>query len=83
MKRMHIFERMILRVTKFVLQTRSSRNIFAAYLLGLHFMVFWMLFSTAGAHTGSAIGATASAAGPIDVGPGDLWHKDALDEATT
>ncbi|KAJ4311597.1 hypothetical protein N0V94_007861 [Neodidymelliopsis sp. IMI 364377] len=83
MKRMHIFERMILRVTKFVLQTRSSRNIFAAYLLGLHFMVFWMLFSTAGSHTGSVIGATASAAGPIDVGPGDLWHKDALDEATT
>ncbi|KAF1939907.1 hypothetical protein EJ02DRAFT_456469 [Clathrospora elynae] len=45
MKRMHLFERIILRVTKFVLQTRSSRNIFAAYLLGLHFMVFYMLFS--------------------------------------
>lgn len=85
MKRMHVFERMILRVTKFVLQTRTSRNIFAAYLLGLHFMVFWMLFSTAGAHAGSAIGAAAAAGGPIDVGPGDpnLWQKEAIDEATT
>lgn len=83
MKRMHIFERMILRVTKFVLQTRTSRNIFAAYLLGLHFMVLWMLFSTAGTHTGSTVGVAASAAGPIDVGPGDLWHKDPVDEGAT
>jgi len=85
MKRMHIFERVILRVTKFVLATRTSRNLFAAYLLGMHFMVFWMLFSTAGAHTGSAIGAAAAgpAAGPIDVGPGDLWHKDTVNDGTT
>jgi homeobox protein cut-like len=85
MKRMHIFERVILRVTKFALATRTSRNLFAAYLLGMHFMVFWMLFSTAGAHTGSAIGAAAAgpAAGPIDVGPGDLWHKDTVNDGTT
>ena len=85
MKRMHIFERLILRVTKFVLATRTSRNLFAAYLLGMHFMVFWMLFSTAGAHTSSAIGAAAAgpAAGPIDVGPGDLWHKDTVNDGTT
>ncbi|KAJ8117168.1 hypothetical protein OPT61_g1569 [Boeremia exigua] len=83
MKRMHVFERMILRVTKFVLATRTSRNIFAAYLMGLHFMVFWMLFSTAGAHTGSTVGAMAGSAGPIDVGPGDMWHKDKVDDVTT
>jgi homeobox protein cut-like len=85
MKRMHIFERVILRVTKFVLATRTSRNLFAAYLLGMHFMVFWMLFSTAGAHTGSVIGAAAAgpAAGPVDVGPGDLWHKDTVNDGTT
>ena len=73
---------MILRVTKFVLATRTSRNIFAAYLLGLHFMVFWMLFSTAGAHTSSP-SVVGSAAGPVDVGPGDLWHKDTADDLGT
>ncbi|KAJ4398882.1 hypothetical protein N0V91_009835 [Didymella pomorum] len=84
MKRMHIFERMVLRVTKFVLATRTSRNLFAAYLLGMHFMVFWMLFSTAGTHTGATVGAAAgSAAGPVDVGPGDLWHKDTVDDGTS
>jgi homeobox protein cut-like len=67
-----------------VLATRTSRNLFAAYLLGMHFMVFWMLFSTAGTHTGATVGAAAgSAAGPVDVGPGDLWHKDTVDDGTS
>lgn len=62
MKRMHLFERMILRVTKFVLQTRTSRNMFAGYLIALHFMVFYVLFSDGGMSVaaGSAVvGATA------------------------
>jgi homeobox protein cut-like len=50
----------------------------------MHFMVFWMLFSTAGAHTGATVGAAAgSAAGPVDVGPGDLWHKDTVGDGTS
>lgn len=62
MKRMHLFERMVLRVTKFVLQTRTSRNVFAAYLLGLHFMLFYVLFSYE-THAGGG--------GPlVPVGPG-------------
>jgi homeobox protein cut-like len=68
MKRMHLFERMILRVTKFVLQTRISRNMFAGYLIALHFMVFVMLFNDGGtsAAAGSAIVNAASAGGPVD-----------------
>jgi homeobox protein cut-like len=58
MKRMHVFERMVLRVTKFVLQTRISRNMFAGYLIALHFMVFYMLFSDSG--VGAAAGAGAA-----------------------
>ncbi|USP80312.1 hypothetical protein yc1106_07586 [Curvularia clavata] len=75
MKRMHLFERMILRVTKFVLQTRTSRNMFAGYLLALHFMVFYFLFSyEAGA--GAAAVAAAGPGGPV---PGaedaHVWHN--------
>ena len=63
MKRMHLFERMILRVTKFVLQTRISRNMFAGYLIALHFMVFYMLFSDGGV-SAAAASAVAEASGP-------------------
>jgi homeobox protein cut-like len=65
MKRMHLFERMILRVTKFVLQTRISRNMFAGYLIALHFMVFLLLFGEGG--TSAAVGsAVVNAGGPVD-----------------
>jgi homeobox protein cut-like len=82
MKRMHLFERMILRVTKFVLQTRTSRNIFAGYLLALHFMVFYFLFSfEAGAGAAVVAGPTAPG-GPVP-GPEDpgIWHNE--DEGTS
>ena len=72
MKRMHLFERMVLRVTKFVLQTRTSRNIFAGYLLALHFMVFYFLF---GYETGSVVvGGVAGVGGPVVDGD-VMWHK--------
>ncbi|KAF2204914.1 hypothetical protein GQ43DRAFT_348451, partial [Delitschia confertaspora ATCC 74209] len=44
LKRMSVFERMVFRVTKLVMATRTSRNLFAAYCLGLHFLVFMMLY---------------------------------------
>ncbi|KAJ4291965.1 hypothetical protein N0V90_009863 [Kalmusia sp. IMI 367209] len=83
-RRMHVLERMVFRVTRLVLQTRTSRNLFAAYLFGLHFMVFYMLFSYAGAHT-SAIEVAASAGGPIAAAAeeGTVWQKEGFDEAGT
>ncbi|KAL1598923.1 hypothetical protein SLS60_008068 [Paraconiothyrium brasiliense] len=83
-RRMHVLERMVFRVTRLVLQTRTSRNLFAAYLFGLHFMVFWMLFSYAGTHT-SAIAEVASAGGPIAAAAeeGTVWQKEGFDEAAT
>lgn len=83
MKRMNLFERMILRVTKFVLQTKTSRNIFAVYLLGLHFMVFYMLFSYAEPHTANTAFVGASApGGPVAAGAGDpsVWSKGGLED---
>lgn len=80
---MHVLERMVFRVTKLVLQTRTSRNLFAAYLFGLHFMVFWMLWSYAGVHT--TVASAASAADPIAAGSeeGTLWQKEGFDKAGT
>lgn len=79
MKRMHLFERMILRVTKFVLQTRISRNMFAGYLIALHFMVFYMLFSdgSMSAAAGSAIVEASRPGGPVAAGADDpsVWQK--------
>jgi homeobox protein cut-like len=81
MKRMHLFERIILRVTKFVLQTRTSRNMFAGYLIALHFMLFVALFSYEEGMGSAAVAAggpiTASGADP------DVWQKSSLrDEAS-
>ncbi|KAF2743977.1 Golgi membrane protein-like protein [Sporormia fimetaria CBS 119925] len=61
LKRMSILERALLRVTKFVLATRTSRNLFAMYCLGLHMLVFFMLFS----ETSGSAGAMAT----VPVGP--------------
>ncbi|KAF2437947.1 hypothetical protein P171DRAFT_399691 [Karstenula rhodostoma CBS 690.94] len=78
-RRMHVLERMVFRVTRLVLQTRTSRNLFAAYLFGLHFMVFWMLFSYAGTHTG-AMAEVAAAGGPIAAADeGTVWQKQGFD----
>jgi homeobox protein cut-like len=81
-RRMHVLERMVFRVTRLVLQTRTSRNVFAAYLFGLHFMVFYMLFSYASPHTGAVVD-VAAAGGPIAVADGTVWQKEGLDEAGT
>jgi len=78
MKRMHLFERMVLRVTKFVLQSRTSRNVFAGYLLALHLMVFYFLFSfETGAAGGAAMAGPSIPGGPAPgVEDPATWHKD-------
>jgi homeobox protein cut-like len=85
MKRMHLFERVVLRVTKFVLQTRTSRNIFAGYLLALHFVVFYVLFSYETAGIGASVAAGPSVVGGPAPGPEDpaAWHNDIGDERTS
>lgn len=45
-KRMTLPERMIFSVTRMVLATRTSRNLFAAYCLALHLLVIVMLYWT-------------------------------------
>ena len=45
-KRMSLPERIIFSITRMVLATRTSRNLFAAYCLALHVMIFLMLYWT-------------------------------------
>lgn len=53
-KRMSLPERMIFSLTRIVLATRTSRNLFASYCLALHLLVFimlyWMSTASSGAH---------------------------------
>ncbi|KAF1998363.1 hypothetical protein P154DRAFT_621728 [Amniculicola lignicola CBS 123094] len=66
LKRMSVFERIVFRITRLVLATRTSRNLFAAYCVGLHFMVFMMLYWSASSDFTRAGGVVvASAAGPM------------------
>ncbi|WEW54762.1 hypothetical protein PRK78_000187 [Emydomyces testavorans] len=80
-KRMSLPERMIFSVTRMVLANRTSRNLFAAYCLALHVLVFVMLYTMstmeAGKHHGVVVGSMAggtgagarSAPGPADWQP--------------
>ncbi|KAI2608523.1 CASP C terminal-domain-containing protein [Hypoxylon fragiforme] len=43
-KRMSLPERMVYSVTRMVLASRTSRNLFAAYCVALHFLVFFSLY---------------------------------------
>ncbi|KAK7525802.1 CASP C terminal-domain-containing protein [Phyllosticta citriasiana] len=80
LKRMSLPERLVFRITRMVLATRTSRNLFAAYCVGLHLMVFWMLLSGTGSvaeetislsntHGGSAA-AAAGGTGALNGGRG-------------
>ena len=83
MKRMGFFERMVLRVAKFALATRTSRNIFAAYCLGLHIMVFWMLYTWTTADISTAVAGAATAGGPLAAPGGEepaKWQKEGFDK---
>ncbi|KAK4948469.1 hypothetical protein LTR10_013003 [Elasticomyces elasticus] len=80
MKRMSLPERAVFQLTRLVLATRSSRNLFAAYCLGLHLLVFVMLFWAGGGEgrpLGAAAGAGATVAG-AGTGTGK-WRQEGLE----
>jgi len=89
LKRMTVFERIVFRITRMVMATRTSRNLFAAYCLGLHILVFLMLYwmgttdiekhsvnlGEAAAVVGAAVGGGGPMEGGGDANPGD-WHQE-------
>jgi homeobox protein cut-like len=90
-KRMSLPERMIFSFARLVLANRTSRNIFAAYCVALHVLVFLMLYwmqtadvakhashlSLAAAAMGGGGGAAAREGMPDDAHRGE-WHQEDL-----
>ncbi|KAK3716983.1 hypothetical protein LTR37_006038 [Vermiconidia calcicola] len=62
LKRMSLPERAVWQVTRMVLATRTSRNLFAVYCLGLHLMVLVMLYSIGTVDVGASAVTGGSAA---------------------
>lgn len=82
MKRMSLPERAVFQITRMVLATRTSRNLFALYCLGLHMLVFAMLYwmgtvdieKHASNLGGSALGGAAAGGAAADAHHGDWQH---------
>ena len=84
-KRMNFLERGVFQVTRMVLATRTSRNLFAAYCVALHLMVLLMLYWMGTGDLGSASDpatAAMAAAGPLKVAAdADRdWHQEGFQE---
>ncbi|KAK3651649.1 hypothetical protein LTR56_005457 [Elasticomyces elasticus] len=78
MKRMSLPERAVFQLTRLVLATRTSRNLFAMYCVGLHLLVFIMLF-WAGGGEARPLGAVAGAA-VVGGGAGTgKWRQEGLE----
>lgn len=88
-KRMSLPERIVFSITRMVLATRTSRNLFAGYCVALHLLVFFSLYSLGsvdvdqhGSHLGQAVAAAGGAKGladsVADAQHGD-WHQEGFD----
>jgi len=81
-KRMSLPERVVFQITRMVLATRASRNIFAMYCAGLHFLVLIMLYHMSSGAAVKSVGdiAAAAAAGPVAAaaaaGSNQDWHEE-------
>lgn len=86
-KRMTLPERVVYQITRMVLATRTSRNLFAVYCLGLHLLVLVMLYWSGtidiekhASHLGNSVaagGAAAAAVGGAREGSSDAqWHQE-------
>lgn len=79
-KRMSFPERVVYSVTRMVLASRTSRNVFAAYCVALHVLVFFSLYWLGTAdvdkhatHLGQSAAAAVAAA---NAGKGDNWKEE-------
>ncbi len=85
-KRMSLPERIVFSITRMVLATRTSRNLFAGYCVALHLVVFMSLYYMGTTDVEHNLGAAvAAAAGPVaansgaDSTDGD-WQKAGFSE---
>ncbi|QIW95468.1 hypothetical protein AMS68_000986 [Peltaster fructicola] len=83
LKRMSLPERAVWQMMRFVLATRTSRNLFALYCVGLHLLVLVMLYYSGTMQVESHVGAAGVAgavAGADNIAPaGGDWEQDAFE----
>ena len=93
-KRMSLPERIVFSITRMVLATRSSRNLFAGYCVALHLLVFLALYWLGTADVESHVSnlsqsAVAAAAGAANLNNGGdaashgTWHEEPFNEKTS
>ncbi|RMY71671.1 hypothetical protein D0863_05000 [Hortaea werneckii] len=72
LKRMNLLERAVFQVTRMVLATRASRNLFAGYCVALHVLVFVMLYwmGMGDLESRGSVGAVTAAGAAAAVGGG-------------
>ncbi|OAA44955.1 Golgi membrane protein (Coy1) [Metarhizium rileyi] len=86
-RRMSLPERVVYSITRMVLASRTSRNLFAAYCVALHMLVFFSLYwlgsvdfekhaSNLGSSVAAAAGAGKAASGGVKHGD---WKQDGFD----
>ncbi|KKK18041.1 hypothetical protein ARAM_000761 [Aspergillus rambellii] len=87
-KRMSLPERVVFSLTRIILATRTSRNLFAGYCFALHFLLFIMLYMMSSMDIekhSATLGATAAAAmnGGSSSGKlhGDDWQQEGFNHA--
>ncbi|KAI0544076.1 CASP C terminal-domain-containing protein [Xylaria curta] len=87
-KRMSLPERVVYSVTRMVLASRTSRNLFAAYCVALHLLVFFSLYWLGAADTekyAAGLGQSAAAAAAAAGGSGNSginkgkWQQEGFD----
>lgn len=82
-KRMSLPERAVWQVMRLVLATRTSRNLFALYCVGLHLMVLMLLYYMGTADIEKhAENLSASAAGIAGTGSASDWQREGFDAGT-
>ena len=87
-KRMSLPERIVFSITRMVLATRTSRNLFAGYCVALHVVVFFALYWLGTAdveqHASNLSQAVVAAAGPLTAAGAESqhgdWHQEGFSE---
>ena len=83
---MSLPERIVFSITRMILATRTSRNLFAAYCVALHLLVFFSLYWLGTADVEShASNLVASTAGAANINGGDVtshgtWHEEGFND---
>ena len=84
LKRMSVPERVVFQITRMVLATRTSRNLFAAYCVGLHMLVLVLLWSMAGVAQPTPLSAVGAGSGSVAGSGGtgsthDRWEAEGFE----